>query len=483
MPFVYNNYGKHLRQVPKPKYRKNFFNYFNYFLTGTEHGGPFNNVDPDPRTGRDGIFQRHDQAYGKIGDQAYTKYNPSDKTLLSEASWAHPGNIGAKTFFTAKRSFADSIDTDGEMPYKRARTMGGKPLLVKSAEFKATKQGGKKVQGVGKRHKHIGYDIQQYTIDTARADMPFVTWNMNGPLAPIEIESDAGKQQVTALSGGDAVATRTDLQHIYHKLYDDIAHTQTNAGPKPDYDADNIEDMPSLRCHGYTRQMKLFNTKDKTVYIEIYDCVAKKNIDSTGNSRDQFVNSLRLETAIAPGNYGLHEARLNNTVPMVERTLTINDPGIRPNRKNSSTWFEHWKPIRRTRIKMEANTHYNYSIQIQGFEIPQAELFDGINTTDNIPDLTVQPLVFTIGETCYDNAVGHQQMSYMDSKITIERRDFTKWSIKRKATHALHFETNEPRNFNGPTTNTPFHLATDPAVTTRHANAPVSDQLGMDTTI
>jgi len=87
--------------------KRNFFNYFNYALTGTEHGGPFNRVARKPPSGRrDRNFWKHDKAYGRLGKRAYTHWNKSDSRLLRKLSWSRPSDFLAKSYFSLKKRVA-----------------------------------------------------------------------------------------------------------------------------------------------------------------------------------------------------------------------------------------------------------------------------------------------------------------------------------------------------------------------------------------
>ncbi len=83
-------------------------NKWNYAITGTEHGGPFNVVsDTAPKDKRDRRFWKHDVGYSKLGNQAYYKYNLADANLLkSIAKSKHPGDYLPYYYFLLKKYLA-----------------------------------------------------------------------------------------------------------------------------------------------------------------------------------------------------------------------------------------------------------------------------------------------------------------------------------------------------------------------------------------
>lgn len=82
-------------------------NKWNYLITGTSHGGPFNKIRRKARNKRDAIYRDHDIGYEKLGPKAYFTYNKYDKRLIrslnkSKSKW----DILPRAYFKAKRQYA-----------------------------------------------------------------------------------------------------------------------------------------------------------------------------------------------------------------------------------------------------------------------------------------------------------------------------------------------------------------------------------------
>lgn len=85
-------------------------NKWNYAITGTSHGGPFNKIRRKPRNKRDAIYRDHDIGYSKLGPSAYFRYNRYDKQLIdrlnkSKSKW----DIAPRLFFKAKRNLSRNV--------------------------------------------------------------------------------------------------------------------------------------------------------------------------------------------------------------------------------------------------------------------------------------------------------------------------------------------------------------------------------------
>lgn len=106
-------------------------NKWNYAITGTSHGGPFNKIRKRPRNKRDAIYRDHDIGYQKLGAKAYFKYNKYDKQLIrrlnkSKSKW----DILPRAFFKAKRNIYSNAKRSLISNVKQAGKSGIKYALM-----------------------------------------------------------------------------------------------------------------------------------------------------------------------------------------------------------------------------------------------------------------------------------------------------------------------------------------------------------------
>lgn len=465
----------------------NPFNYINYIITGTEHGGPFNSVSPTPPSDpRDRIFWEHDRAYGQLGPSAYFTYNQADEDLLRELpKHPHPQNFLALNYFRAKKQMSGGMrgfysgTTFSPTPLKRQRLEYYSPspayaqrdaLLHGTASaqrFRAQKtqlptKNASSKWGKSKL-KRVPYNpnLNKWI----RQHQPIVDWTMVGPAAPDVVGSSTGVQGVrssTSLGLYDNLFMRDDLQKIYHKLWTDIRHGPASQA----HDAyNNISSFqPTLKCHGYERELTLLNTGTTICYIEFWEFYCKTDQNpALGNDW-----SAALTAAVAGGaknNYGLHQTKSNTVIPTIETTYNITDPGARPDKSLIEFWNEYTL-LRKHKVRLEPLASTKLKLKYPGFAVSQRKLFDtpAAATLPALERLTVSLLTFLIGEKCYDDTAGNQQTSYMPANVTINYVDRGFWSIEDFAPTRFKFKTNTPQAFGDATVAEDHFIAANPVV-------------------
>jgi len=490
---------------------KNFFNYFNYLVTGTSHGGPFNKVAKKRPRGRDGVFWKHDVAYGKYGSAAYYKWNDADNALLNKLSYSDPRNYLAMGYFALKKRIApqltiksNSRNLSAEMPKRsrggayrpsstaasssgRGRVYGPSLGNVTSGEVHRFKAGLVSDKRLNKSFRFKRPRAHQNPKQLAALENPIVNWVFNGPTAgpnyttnPIkEVSSQGGRQGVVPYGVWDGyivnhpalrLANADDLQKIYRKMYEDVGHKMvTNAGPMPynESGASAQAYMPSLRCLKYERTHAFFNVRNTIAYLEVWDIIHK--VDDPGlNPAFMWKEALVKaggNTSSDPtnvGNYGLNQARLNSVPPTQEDVWEVYDPGRRPG-PDLKEWHKQFKVLRKRKIRMEPLSHYKMVTTIPGFTVSQHALFDQDSIADCISNVTLDLMVFVIGEKCYDNQAGNQHASYVPCNVTYTYRDDTSWTMHKRGFTTLNWETNGPAQFED-LLNDPHYVAITPAI-------------------
>ena len=71
---------------------------------GYPHCGPFNQISINEAKGLDGVCQRHDLEYGRIGKRAYWQFNAADQRFIDEAHQiSGPASTLVKNIFAIKK--------------------------------------------------------------------------------------------------------------------------------------------------------------------------------------------------------------------------------------------------------------------------------------------------------------------------------------------------------------------------------------------
>lgn len=476
--------------MPRP-YKQNFFgNYVNPVLTGTEHGGPFNEVAPERPTDslENALYWDHDKGYGRIGDEAYTKWSKYDQDLLDKVPWWKPRNWLALSYYGLKKGarFANLIG-DAKMPtqmeqhrrrrqwqrrveqldakFREIQKRRGKPLFKRNigatnaARYHASKLTGKRVS----RHYLFKTPKDFTPRDLINIMYPTIKWEMIGQGLSVH-DSAVGRQLVT---DGDGIShtwsvmfSRANLQKIYQKIFTDAAFNpqernnddagtsdnRNNTVPGGLFDLVDVSQLPSLRCYGYKRELTFTNPLNTVAYIELWEIVVKD--DLTDSFRTDWVHALDKDTGNDNfvGNYGLNALSRNTADPKVDATYSYTDPGFRPWKRLKALWNNH-KVLKKTRYKLEPSSSVQHVVYVPGFTISQNRLFSEHQDKTRIKDLTIEILMFTIGEKCYDDTAGHQFNSYMPSKITVAHRDKMIVKMRPLGRKMFRFTTNDAPNF------------------------------------
>lgn len=412
-----------------------------------------------------GYLYRNRETIGRGARYAYNTYINAARTsggLRGQANGtATPARVG-------QRRTRDGMATPRwitPMP-----GTGGNTAVVR---YKAHRLVQKKGKGATK-HRAIKYAPNPMTL--ARMDMPFVRWKMLGPTTPEALTSAVGKQGLGSntddIDGWNQMCNRNLLQQIYRKLYTDIAYQHSMAANQPAWNNTIVQNMPDLACHGYTRELHLLNPLNTVTYFELWVCVKRKPqfITNNGPLKD-WEDELVRATSNTPGAYGLNMAKSNETEPTTNSIYDVTDPGRRPYKPYMEDWHKEWKVIEKVKYKLEPTSSTTHRVVIPGFKLSHKELFDDA-VTSCISNVTAYLFPFIIGEKCYDNAVGHQRVSYNAGKVTITFSDTTAWSIRRRGQLKLDFETNYFDDWAAITpVRTSFHEATEPITGTTAGSA------------
>jgi hypothetical protein len=460
-----------------------FANYWNYLLTGTEHGGPANVVRDNPNNKRDRNFWLHDKGYSELGDKAYTHWNKYDQDLLDNiaGSW-HPGDQLPKAYFSAKKSLAPSLEKTTfpgfyTPPAKRlrgslapeytgstintpsmfsqtstgtTRTFNGGRASDRYVAFKARKLGQKgSIKSYRfKKQKKMGIS------DIIQSMYPIINWNMVANA--VRYTSDVGKQKFYAGGVDNAMIKRDQMKEIYKKIfYDAMQSPQVNlVGGNLHYvkngiASDRDDFKPSLQCLEYTRVYEISNRGDNLAYVEMWEVLALDDTDS--NFVTQWQNNLTQSDNATDGIYGLEALHKNTTAPMAEKTYDITDPGLMP-WKGMRNLNENWRIMKRTRYRLEPGSHTQHTVTVKGFSISHQALYDADKSTERwMKDLSINVVFKLIGERCYDNdstANGTNHLSYMSTNCVFAYKDYTKWRVRPRLRKSFRFTTNSIENFN-----------------------------------
>lgn len=477
--------------------RKNAFNYINYALTGTEHGGPFNVVaEKRPKAYRDGNFWDHDTAYRRIGNKAYYRFGNADQTLLNKLRWKHPGDIGAKSYFTSKKHVAPSLSqpimpglrgsrsrfnrrpstalvpygsatraqyvqrgrTSRASRFSSARTRTGRSpgRRPKVDSFAVTRYRGKRI-GRKRFLKHYSRRYKKRPGNELTAKRlcsllcPRVSWKMYGTdLAAVT--SLAGRQNVSDGNEFSTLFSLARLRSIYGKLYQDVS--QGNVSGTNDAETTHLaggtvategdaDFLPDLACKGWKRVLEVFNPVNGVCFVDFYEYVARVDGDELPSTF--FVTACASKAAVGnPGNYGLLVPPLNTTNPTVDQTFAITDPNTEPWGKELRA---RWRKVKKTTYKIEPTACIHHTISVPGFNVPQRRLWDPENDAIYLKDITMIVMMRIRGERAYDNTAGNQRMSYAPGSTTVKFTDYTHWQIRPRGHTYYKFATNDVPGF------------------------------------
>lgn len=485
---------------------KNPANYWNYLITATEHGGPFNTVAKTaPKERRDRNFWKHDVGYGKIGKQAYWKYNKYDEQLLKDiqGSW-HWGDFLPRVFFTAKKYLAPRyrekklsslLKRMGKRKYgsygvggKKKRYRPGPSYQVPASMLDTSHERFKsyrlKKRVLGKTFKRRPKRLTAYQL--VNAMYPKIHWTMNSPGVK-QLSSGVGLQMTSSDLGGYLqILTRGDLQMMYRKLFIDAqknvqegfnnTSTQNSA-----YNENNATWLPSLQIEKYEREYTIQNCMTHTVYVELWEWLAIDDVqEDVVNNWDKDLSELT--TTAVQGLYGLEQLPKNTVAPTTEKQYANTDPGRRPSRKLRGKTFENFKLLKKTKYRMEAGSHQKHSVWIKPQAVSQYALFgEDEEGHKMMKGTTVLVQAFLIGERCYDDTDGDQKLSYAAGKITFQFKDFTRVRMRPRIISNYRFETNAFENIDlAFDSSAAVPVAAIPAIQFRYADTPMEAKSGVN---
>jgi len=286
---------------------------------------------------------------------------------------------------------------------------------------------------------------------------PKIYWKQIGQQMP-NFTSTAGRQGVfdsTMTNGkGLTMFTRSDLRAIYNKLMYDAnlgapkASIGTGHPGLGDISLINGFQPPSLEILSAKREFTLNNKLNMVAYFEMWELVSLENQEvrpPKGMWEAELIKAT--PDATSNGIYGLNALYRNTIAPLVDDTLDITDPGLRPF-KNMRNFFKNWKVIRKTKFKLEPGTSVIHNCYTPAFSIANNTLYDPDDPASGyIQDVTKAWMCICIGEKCYDNTAGIQPMSYAPTSINMKYEDSFVFRIKPRGRRSFNFITNTPDQF------------------------------------
>lgn len=426
-------------------YKKNVFNYLNYALTGTEHGGPFNAVAPNKPSGYlDSVYWQHDKDYGKLGPKAYFTFNYADQDLLDRTKGVSGAGL-ARGYFNLKRKIAGTYparkrlrgsNTESSLSYPSTSISTDKSNMPCN-NYPIARKYSRGMRRGGKSHRYVKRPISKLL----RSLMPIVEWNMFG--GNHTIFSSAG-QQSAAETDFRALFVRADLKKIYQKMFVDFYRQLPTgvAGGQKTNDAATM--YPDLVCKGWKRNYKLMNTGTSKAYLEFWEFNVRKV------TADRVTTSLTEEMLklVGPGegNYGLGAFPQNTEDPTTDETFSLSQPG----KRFPAHAKEFWKTFglrKKTKIVLEPGATATFTQFVPGFYLTRKRLYEDDYVAEYIPHLTIPLVWFQIGERVYDNAVGNQALSYAPTSVSYNITDYTKWLIMPRLYDRFFIKTNYPTDF------------------------------------
>ncbi len=283
---------------------------------------------------------------------------------------------------------------------------------------------------------------------------PLVEWTRFSQGGTMQIVD--GQQHVQDMAY--VMCRKDDLQLIYNKLYNDVVNgvTSTNVYRASTGEAGAINtsgsttiinDLPPLLCHGWIRTYTFMNTGTSTVYLDIWEMMARE----TGENIPDYPASLWDLDLKQNYNYGMGTLPTNTAAPTMDKDYTKykSDPWARPDKDCKNLW-EAYKCTGKHVTTIPPGKVVTISVRIHGFALSQKTLFHytDANTPENnatywkIGNLTNIHLAMMNTPLAYDASTGTQTIGRGDGFLSFRWRETMKFSMPIKARTMHAFTTN-----------------------------------------
>lgn len=230
-----------------------------------------------------------------------------------------------------------------------------------------------------------------------------------------------GEDSLTLTSSHGMNTTEySTFKKVYRKLGTDVPQFTYTAVESTD---ENQTQMPSLYISNFKSSKTFNNVGPNTIVLELYDMMCTQDTDESplecwfkdllnGNYSGAFVGS-----SIAP----------STTAAM---NVSWGDPGVRPKPSRDKTLHSFWKTLAITRYLVRSGQSITHTVTLPNTEISHTKLYpydeEGAENQaiSFSKDLSICTMGFGIGEMCFDEDSGSQQMStssvFLQGRATME---------------------------------------------------------------
>ncbi len=466
-------------------------NYWNYILTGTEHGGPFNVVSKTrPKNTRDANFWDHDQeytAYQEAGLNPYIYWNQADQELLSKLQWNIPADQIALSYFEAKKKAAPNMGDRKRLRTQSMFELANDITFVPPAAAAAAEAAGADnapdVMDIDQPGEHganlatiangerPGLKPARCLSDMRRGHGSIRLKRINSAIDPQQFfdsqcpvltwrrydhhKHNGANQNMLALVGQQGVHTWdstntpnfftmapiSDIRSIANKYNRDVAPISQGLSDAISGLIDGssgtnnrVNNLPPFLCLGYERTYAFMNTHSYNCTLEVWEVTSKFRQDLDKHPVQSWSEDLTYSTAVGSGTYGLKAALSNvapkgtDAAPVLDYTKVQTDPGLRPGGKNGKNFSKDWHVRRKTLYVIPAGKNIHHTVNLKGFAMSHHELYDGFqDEQEMIPGISVELMCFLQGEKCFDETDNVQPMSITPASLICEFKEVHTW--------------------------------------------------------
>lgn len=221
----------------------------------------------------------------------------------------------------------------------------------------------------------------------------------------------------------------TTQKQIFQKAYRKIGN-DVNAYSVIAVESTNVNEthMPSLYVSNYINTKTFNNLGTNTIVIELWDMLCTE--DTSLSPCQAWAKDLY------EGGYGSTTpgTAVLDPVTVAAMRKSWGDPGVRPMAKRDKTLHDFWKTLRVTRYLVRSGQTIHHTTSLPQTELSHTKLY-GYNNTGSavethtyLKDMSIVTMGFALGELCYDERAGSQQIS--TSSVFIQGRSIIEFTAR-----------------------------------------------------